>query len=90
MQNQQMLSLPTYDPDKMFDHVKDLLNVKSDLQLSLILECSPSQISKVRNFKDPLSDLMLIRLHEETGLSIRELRSLAGIEQGKIELKKAA
>jgi hypothetical protein len=90
MTNQEMLSMPTYNPSNLLDAVIEKLGLRNDSHLSHRLETTPPQISKLRNKRLPLGDVMLVRLHEETGFSIRELRQLAGIEARKIEFKRAA
>lgn len=49
--------------------------LKNDAALAKAFETSPPFISKVRNGRTVISDGLLIRAHEETGLSIRELKT---------------
>lgn len=75
-------SFPPYDPNRMLDAVIDRLNLKNDAALCRVLEIQPPIISKIRHGRLPVGASMLIRLHEETGLHVRELRNLMGDRRG--------
>ncbi len=51
------------------------MQLKNDAALAKAFETSAPFISKVRNGRTAISDALLIRAHEETGLSIRELKT---------------
>ena len=70
--------LETYDPDRMLDEVLHRMRLKSDASLGRLVEISPPSISKVRQRHLPVGAIMLIRLHEVSGISIAELRALMG------------
>lgn len=63
------------DPNPLLDAVAAQLKVTSDRALSRALEFGAPAISRVRSGKRPVSDAMLISMHEETGWSIAELKS---------------
>lgn len=67
-----------YDPNKLLDAVSEKLQVRNDARLSKALDVAPPVISKIRHFKLPVGASMLIKMHEATGYSIRELRDLMG------------
>jgi len=69
-----------YNPGRLLDAVIERFGLKNDAALCRKLCVAPPLISKIRNRRAPLGDNMLVLLHEETGLSIRELRSLMGTE----------
>lgn len=69
-----------YNPGRLLDTVIERFGLKNDADLCRRLCVAPPMISKIRNRRVPLGDNMLVLLHEETGLSIRELRSLMGTE----------
>lgn len=71
-----LLADPNYDPAQLLDDVRETLNLKNDLALCLALEIGPSVISKVRNKKTPVTALLLVRMHEVSEVSIRDLRLL--------------
>lgn len=71
-----------FDPNRMLDAVIDLLNLKNDAALCRKLEVAPPVVSKIRHGRLQVGAAMLIRLHEETGLHVRELRNLMGDRRG--------
>ena len=73
-----LLNEPTYDPNNLFDSLKDRLNLKNDAALSYELEVGPPVISNIRHKRIPISASLLIRIHDVTGLSIKDLRTLMG------------
>lgn len=64
------------DPNPLLDLVKKELLLKNDAALCRTLQCAPPIISKIRNRKLPISSWLLISMHEETGISIRDLKNL--------------
>lgn len=74
--------LPLYDPNRLVDAVIERLGLKNDAALCRVLEVQPPTISKIRHGHLPVGASMLIRLHEETGLNVRELRDLMGDRRG--------
>lgn len=64
--------------NRLLDAVMTKLNLRNDAALSRTLEVAPPVISKIRHGHLPVGASMLIRMHEETGYSIRELRDLLG------------
>jgi plasmid maintenance system antidote protein VapI len=69
---------PVYDGAQLLDGVLAHLNLKNDAALGRVLEVAPPLISKIRNARQMVSSALLIRLQEETNLSIRELRAMMG------------
>ncbi|MGZ5857238.1 MAG: hypothetical protein ACXWJK_08360 [Burkholderiaceae bacterium] len=72
-----------YDPNKLIDALIKQLALKNDAALSKHLDIEPPVISKVRHRKLRVGAALLIRMHEVSGLSIRELRDLMGDHRGK-------
>jgi hypothetical protein len=66
----------TYDPNKILDTLIARLELKNDAALSRALEVAPPVISKIRHQTLPIGATILLRMHEVSNLSIRELRSL--------------
>jgi hypothetical protein len=66
----------TYDPNKVLDALIEKLQLKNDAALSRVLEVAPPVISKIRHQTLPIGATILLRMHEASNLSIRELRSL--------------
>jgi hypothetical protein len=65
-----------YDPNKLFDILGARLDIKNDVSLSRALKMSPALLRKIRQRAFPIGGSILIRAHEISGLSIRELRDL--------------
>ena len=71
-----------YDPNRVLDAIIDKLNLKNDAALSRALEVAPPVISKIRHRTLPIGATILLRMHEVSDFSIRELRALMGVQQG--------
>lgn len=67
-----------FDPNSLLDALIERMNLKNDAALSRALEVAPPIISKLRHGRLPVCASILIRMHEVTKLSIRELRDLMG------------
>ncbi|MES2934319.1 MAG: hypothetical protein V4805_12630 [Pseudomonadota bacterium] len=78
----------TYDPNPLLDTLLEKLRLKNDAALSRLLEVAPPVISKIRHHKLPVGASMLIRMHEVSQFSIRELRDLMGDHRGKFRISK--
>ncbi|MBR7793810.1 hypothetical protein KDM87_14525 [Undibacterium sp. FT147W] len=55
------------------------MELKNDAALSRVLEVAPPVISKIRHGRLPVGASMLISAHEESGLSIREMKDVLGL-----------
>ena len=71
-------SLETYDPNRLLDTLRERMHLKNDAALSRALEVTAPVISKIRHRTLPVGASLLIRMHEVTQLSIRDLRDLMG------------
>ncbi|MCW2905183.1 MAG: hypothetical protein JWO67_7448 [Streptosporangiaceae bacterium] len=67
-----------YNPDKVLDAIIAKLNLKNDAALSRALEVAPPVISKIRHRTLPIGATILLRMHEVSDFSIRELKALMG------------
>jgi hypothetical protein len=65
-----------YDPNRLLDALIARLRLKNDAALSRVLEVAPPVISKIRHHTLPIGPTLLLRMHEESEFSIRELRQL--------------
>jgi hypothetical protein len=65
-----------YNPNKVLDAIIEKLQLKNDAALSRALEVAPPVISKIRHHTLPIGATILIRMHEISDFSIRELREL--------------
>lgn len=76
----------TYNPNNLLDALIKKHQLKNDAALARLLKVTPPVISKIRHGRLPLGAAMLIRMHEETDLSIRELRALMGDRRDKFRI----
>ncbi len=75
-----------YDPNNLLDSLIERLNLKNDAALSRALEVAPPVISKIRHRRLPVGASLLIRMHEVSDLTIRELRTLMGDRREKFRI----
>lgn len=73
----------TYNPGYLFDIIGKKFSVKTDVQLGILLGVGNPSICKIRHRIQPISGSLLIRIHEITGLSIRELKDMMGDRRSK-------
>ena len=64
-----------YDPNRVLDAIIQKLRLKNDAALSRVLEVAPPVISKIRHHTLPIGATILLRMHEVSDFSIRELRA---------------
>ena len=67
-----------YQPEQLLDALRKCLKLKSDAALSLRLNVAPPVISKIRGHRMPVGPTLLLRMHEESEISIKDLRALMG------------
>jgi hypothetical protein len=65
-----------YDPNRVLDAIITKLKLKNDAALSRVLEVAPPVISKIRHNTLPIGATIVLRMHEVSDFSIRELRTL--------------
>src|SRR5262245_54321151 len=83
MEEHELISQSTYNPDNLLNALIERLNLKNDAALARALEVAPPVISKIRHRRLPVGASMLIRMHEVSNLEIRELRELMGDRRNK-------
>ena len=66
----------TYDPGHLLDELLRILGVRNDAGLARALEISPATASSIRCGHIPVGPSILVRMHEASGLSVREMRDL--------------
>ncbi len=89
MDKHPLVSQDGYDPNRLLDALIQKLNLKNDAALSRALEVAPPVISKIRHRTLPVGASLLIRMHEVTQMSIRDLRDLMGDRRTKYRLSDA-
>jgi len=82
-QHHALASQETYNPNHLLDVLLGKMQLKNDAALSRMLEVAPPVISKIRHHRLP------VRMHEVTGMSIRDLRDLMGDRRTKYRLSDA-
>ena len=68
-------SKPAEDSNALLDLIRSRLRLNTDAALSRALEVAPPVISKMRNQKLAVGPSILLRMHEETGIPISQLKS---------------
>lgn len=72
-----------YMPSRLLDAICKKRALKTDSELATLLGIGSAQICKVRHRVQPLSGQLLIRIHEITGMEIRQLKILMGDRRSK-------
>ena len=88
-QHHSLSSQETYNPNQLLDTLRERMKLKNDAALSRALEVAPPVISKIRHRTLPVGASLLIRMHEVTQMSIRDLRDLMGDRRTKYRLSDA-
>ncbi|HEV7619131.1 MAG TPA: hypothetical protein VGO51_13615 [Burkholderiaceae bacterium] len=89
MTTQPLFTQESYNPNNLLDVLIRKLNLKNDAALSRALEVAPPVISKIRHRRLPVGASLLIRMHEVSTMSVRELRDLMGDRRTKYRLSDA-
>src|SRR5215217_2283781 len=89
MAHHALSSQESYNPNHLLDILLGKMSLKNDAALSRVLEVAPPVISKIRHRRLPVGASLLIRMHEVTGMSIRDLRDLMGDRRTKYRLSDA-
>jgi len=76
MSLKEITASPSYNPNRVLDAIIEKLQLKNDAALSRALEVAPPVISKIRHNTLPIGATILIRMHEISDFSIRELREM--------------
>lgn len=70
-----------YNPNYLLDELIAKLDLKNDAALSRVLEVAPPVISKIRHHTLPIGATILIRMHEVSDFSIRELKEMLAYQE---------
>lgn len=77
MQEKSMPAL-RLDAQRLLDTLLRDLGLRHDSALARSLGLRPCAISRLRHGKGPVTSDMLLKMHDATGKSIRELRNMMG------------
>jgi plasmid maintenance system antidote protein VapI len=73
-----LIGQKSYNPGHLLDTLIEQMGIGNDAELSRALEVSRGSISRIRNQHQAISGVMLLRMHEISQISIRDLRYLMG------------
>lgn len=76
----------TFNPNHLLDTIIERMHLKNDAALCRLLSVAPPIVSKIRHGRLAVGASLLIRMHEEADISIRELRELMGDRRTKYRL----
>lgn len=74
-----LLNHEDYRPKNLLDEIMTRSHLKNDAALSRFLDVPAPVVCKIRQKRIAISGDMLLRIHDYTGISISDLRELAGI-----------
>jgi hypothetical protein len=77
MHRARALEPSTFVPNKLLDTLIEKMKLKNDAELCRVLEVQPPIISKIRHRKLAVGATILLRMHEKSNMSIRELKDLS-------------
>lgn len=77
MQRARALEPSSFVPNKLLDTLIEKMQLKNDAELCRVLEVQPPIISKIRHRKLAVGATILLRMHEKSELSIKELKELS-------------
>ena len=77
MNRARALEPSSFVPNKLLDTLIQKLNLKNDAELCRVLEVQPPIISKIRHRKLTVGATILLRMHEKSEMSIKELKELS-------------
>jgi len=80
---------PTYNPNHLLDVLLNKMQWRNDAAMARALNVTPLDIVQIRRSRLPVGASLLIRMHEVTGISIRDLRNLMGDRRIKYRLSDA-
>lgn len=75
-----------FNPNHLFDAISERMHLKNDAALSHLLKLRQPVINKIRHGQMPVGASLLLRMHEETNISVGELRELMGDRRKKYRM----
>lgn len=67
-----------YDPDSLLNSLRIYFGVSTDVALCVLVDVTPSTISKIRHKQLSIGATLIVRIHEETGWKVSEVRRKMG------------
>lgn len=78
-------SLP-YDPSRLFDLLRQRLQLHSDKALAKALQIAPPLLARLRHRGLPMSGSLLLRIQDVSGIAVDELRRVLGDRRRRMRL----
>ncbi len=69
----------SYKPGDFLDRLQEEMNCPTDAGLARALELTTSHLSKIRHNKVRMGAGVLLKVHTETGIPLKDLKLWAGI-----------
>ena len=64
-------------PHKLFDYIREMYGLKTDVQLAHILSARRPMISKIRNGLARLPPSLVIAIHEQTNIPVAKIKEMS-------------
>lgn len=64
-------------PNKLFDHLREMYNLKTDAQLAYLLNTRAPVISRIRNGALRITPALIIEIHEQTNMPIARIKEMS-------------
>lgn len=77
MNRARALEPSSFVPNKLLDTLIETMKLKNDAELCRVLEVQPPIISKIRHRKLAVGATILLRMHEKSEMSIKDLKELS-------------
>jgi len=68
--------------NSLFDAIKQMRHLKTDVQLSKLLDVGPGAISKMRHEALEIGATIMVSIHEETGWPTKKIKSMIAEAEG--------
>jgi len=79
-----------YDPARLFDTLRQRLQLHSDKALAKTLQIAPPLLANLRQRALPLSGSLLLRIQDVSGIAVAELQRVLGDRRRRMRLALAA
>jgi hypothetical protein len=80
----------SYDPARLFDTVRQRLQLHSDKALAKALQIAPPLLAHLRQRVMPVSGSLLLRIQDVSGIAVAELQRVLGDRRRRMRLALAA
>ena len=76
----------SYDPARLFDTVRQRLQLHSDKALAKALQIAPPLLARLREQVLPVSGSLLLRIQDVSGIAVAELQRVLGDRRRRMRL----